>query len=480
MKFLKYFFASFCIFFVVNAHATDLWQVYQQAVLSDPTYKTAQATWMASRLALPLSVTAILPSLDLSTDINRQYIDNLTSSEFGSNSTFDNTQRDYTVSVSEQLFNFSDWMAIKNAHSTVKAAEATFALATQDLILRTATAYFAVLQAAEDLRYTQAERAAIGRQLDQSKEQYKVGLIAITNVYDAQASYDSVVAQEIAAKNTLADQLENLRAITGVYYPNLASLGEKMPLVKPDPADIDTWVQTAAQQNYSIMAARFSALAARQNIGIQAAERLPTVTATGGYQLADNSNPAGFGMQRTRTAQIGLTANFPVFQGGAVFVKTRQAAYQYAEAGAQLENTYRSIVAQTRQAYLGVISGISQIKADHQTIISSRSDLEATTEAYKVGTRTMVDVLNAQSALYAAEKNYAQDRYNYLISILTLKFAAGTLKPADLMRMNSWLTKNINFNPAENTPKQYSQSVAKPKKSIKKSSTALPAPQYNM
>ncbi len=449
MKFnpIKLIVASSLLLFSSQLFAANLMQVFNQALNSDPSYKQAEATWMAARQNVPISESQLLPLLDLNSGIHRQRTRNTTELTAGGelNGTFYNTLRTYTININQPIFNLSDWIAVSDAKAQVKAAEAQYATAYQDLVLRVAQAYFNALEARDVLRWTEAEKRAIGRQLEQTRERYKVGLIAITDVYEARASYDTTVAQVIAAKNVLANSLEDLRAITGKFYPKLAGLKTKMPLVLPQPANIERWVMIAERQNYALEAAHYTAIAGQHNIGVQSAERLPTVEANGGYAITDNSDRGGTGVSRQKTAAIGLQFDFPVYQGGLVTARTRQAAYEYAEDTAAYEKAYRDAINQTRQSYNSVVSGISQIKADRQTIISNQSALEATEAAYRVGTRTIVDVLDAQSDLYNSQKELAEDQYAYIINTLNLKFAAGTLSENDLSIINSWLGRKVNL-----------------------------------
>lgn len=436
----------------ITASAANLIEVYQHALACDPTFKSAEAEYLAAKENVPIARSYLLPNLNLSGMLQRQMIDvgtNLNNSPFIQNAagTFYNTYTEYLLSLSQPVFNYSAWQSLSRASYQAKQAEATFAAAAQDLMLRTAQAYFSILQASDNLRYTAAQRKAVAAQLRQARHQYDVGLIAITGLKEAQAQYDTLVAQEIGAKNNLANAVEALRAITARTYPTLMGTNNRLPLVKPNPASIDQWVQTAEQQNYALLAAVNGASAAQQNIKMQQGGHLPVVNATAAYESEDNTN-GGFtaqgsiGPAETRSAIVGLNLNFPVYQGGLVNAQTRQAAYLYQQAVSDMEYTHRSVIQEARNAYLGVITGINQLKADRQTIAANQASLKATLDGYEAGTRTMVNVLDAQSLLYQSQKTFSQDQYNYLTNILTLKRAAGTLSPTDLIEVNNWLLKN--------------------------------------
>lgn len=458
-----------------NTFAANLIEVYQQALVSDPTFQAAQATLMANREALPINIAALLPSVAATGSFTREHTNqeitgmvtgptnnpNIPNTPSESSEDFYNNSTIYNLSITQSIFNYSNWMKVKNAGAVVKQAEATFNAAAQNLMIQTATAYFNVLEAHESLQTLSAQRKALNEQLIQTEQRFKVGVIAITGVQQVKASYDSVVAQEIAAKNQLADTLEALRAITGTFYPNLAGLKKSMPLVSPHPADINRWVNVAAMQNYTLLAAEYAAEAAKDNIYIQASGHLPVVTANGGYNSDKESDPFGDGQtQLTNTASAGVTVNLPIYQGGLITAQTRQASYLYAQSSAQMETTYRQTVSQTRESYLGVISGISKIKADRQAIISNETSLKATQAAYMVGTNTLVDVLTQQSNLYNSILTYTQDQYAYLISTLQLKQAAGTLSLRDLAIINAWLGKQINFSSFDPTSSHYTAESA--------------------
>ena len=417
----------------------DLMQVYQQALTSDAAFKVAQATWLAARENLPISKATLFPQLNLTGNALRTH----GIGKGGATNTdvdyFTNTAI-YGLSVTQQIFNFTNWMAIKNAGNTVKQAQATVNAAAQDLMLRTSKAYFAVLKAEDILRYTRAEKTAVWRELDQTQKKYNVGLIPITDVDNAKAKYDTVVSQEITAANDLDNQRENLRVITKTYYTDLSPLVTNLPLVTPNPVDIEAWVRTAEKQNYSLQATHFAALAAHDTIAMKRGGNYPVLNATGSYNYSNdgNSGGSGFGYQ-TKSTVGGLSLTFPIFQGGLVMGQTKQAEHQYEQAVANDDLTHNQTVSNTRQSYLGVMSGISKVQADAQVIISNESNLSATQAAYEAGTRTMVDVLNAEATLYESQKTHAADQYNYLVQTLTLKQLAGTLGPDDLQIINSWL-----------------------------------------
>lgn len=437
----------------LSSQAENLLEVFQQALKHDPTFQTAQAQWLATQELIPITRGVLLPNANATGSIG----DSSTRVTFDGGllptQTFDGTSQEYQINISQALFNYKGWAQLQNAKAQAKQAFANYNAASQDLMIRVATAYFGVLQAYELLQATEATKRSLAEQLKQTEEQFKVGLIAITGVEQVKASYDIALANEIANQNTVADKLEELRAITGVFYSHLSGANMLLPLVMPQPSDINAWVEIAQKQSYAYTAARFATEAAKDNVKVQRAQHYPVVSAFGSYDYqsqsggstSDDSVSFGTSPGSVTTTMIGVQASMPISTGGTILAQTRQAAYQYAEAAAQMQQTYLNTLQQTRESYLGVISGIGKLKADRQSLISNQSSLNSTKSAYTVGTATIVDVLQQQSNLYSAMTNYATDQYDYLTSTLTLKEAAGTLCVRDLAIINSWLGKDINL-----------------------------------
>ncbi len=426
--------------------ATDLVDAYKDAMRNDPTFKAAEAQFLAATQLLPIKASVLLPQLTTAGSVQRAHIDE-TFGPFSVN--FDQTTTQYQINLNQIIFNLQAWQSVALASDQVKQAAATYNAAAQDLMSRLSNAYFGVLQAYDILRATQAQKQALGQQLNQTQEQFKVGLIAVTGVEQVRANYDTVIATEIANKNAIADKLEELRAITGVFYTHLTGLRNNTPLISPQPSDINDWVKIAGNQNYTIKAAFFAKAAAWENIKVQAAGNFPVVVGNANYSY-QYQNPVEVdtlfsGKQVIKQAAVGVSVNFPIYQGGLVTAETRQASFQYSQASAQLEQTYRNVLLQTRESYLGVMTGISKVKADKQAVISGQSSVNSTRAAYNVGTATIVDVLQQLTILYSALSNLAVDQYNYVLSGIALKNAAGTLCGMDMVLINKWLGKDIDF-----------------------------------
>jgi outer membrane protein len=367
---------------------------------------------------------------------------------------------DWSAQLRQSLFHWDQWVKVKQADKQAVQADIDYHVAELDLFLRIATAYFNVLQAQDTLQADQAAREAIGRQLEQAQKRFEVGLIAITDVQEAQAGYDQAVATEIVAKRTLANSKEALRAITGQYPGDLATPTSELALVGPTPADENAWVDTALKQNYSLQSAQLGAEIARDNIGIARGGHIPTLDLVGSYQF-DNTNGStrgtstvqnrtpppptiAFPLEGSTTSDtsdpsISLQMSVPIFSGGVTQSKVRQAVYQHRAAKEKLEATARETQRQTRDSFQGVNSDISNVTALKQAVKSAETALQATQAGFEVGTRTTVEVLTGQQNLVQAQTNFAKSRYDYILDVMRLKQAAGTLDDKDVTEISGWL-----------------------------------------
>lgn len=439
----------------LTAHATNLLDVYQQAQVSDPIFQQAVADRLSTKEGVPISAAALLPNASVfanPTVTRSGFAGTNFSSTISNSANFLNprnsTSRTYaiTLTLTQTIFNFAQFTTLASSVALSKSADATLNAALQDLMIRVSNAYFNVLKDEDNLSYADASKLAFAEQLDQAKQQYNVGLKTITDVYTAEAAYDSSVAAYIAAQTTLANDRENLRVITGRYYADLAMLSEKFPLISPAPTNVEAWVNKSLEQNWSIKAAQYSTDSFRQTIRTQFAGHLPTVQLQASMDRQYGQNINGYNTFSVRNGpgtqtdrSVGLNISVPIFSGGAVNAQTNQAIYNFQSSQQQLEQTIRNTMNTTRQSYLNVISGISQINADKQAIKSNISSLQGMEASYRVGTETIVDVLNQQQKLFQAQTQYATDRYAFVNNILLLKQAAGTLSFNDLRAINEWL-----------------------------------------
>ncbi len=418
------------------AMATDLLQSYHDSLKNDPTFRAAHSTYLSALEQVPQARANLLPGLLGTARLVRtntfQRLAGFTLPPTYASS------HEYIVSLTQPVFDMAAVAGLKQAKASVKAAAATYFAEAQALMLRVSTAYFNVLEAKDNVRFTIAEKKANKQQLEQAQQRFKVGLDAITSVYDAQAAYDGTVAAEIGTKNDVKNARESLREITGHYYDKIDPLKVNFPLRKPDPNEVEEWVQTTTKHNFTLIASRYAALASRHQIKASAAERLPVVDVVGEYQ---NRNPVSgvFTTNDIQSVGLGMTLSFPVYQGGKVFADTRQSQQDYETALANLDGVYKNSVVNTRQFFNNAVSGISQVKADKQAVKSARSSVESNQAGYRVGTRTIVDVLLVQRDLYDRQRIQAQDTYAYINSLLALKDSSGLLNVSDLEEVNTWL-----------------------------------------
>ena len=416
--------------------AADLVDIYQAALKNDTVYQAAASTRLSTREAVPQSVAALLPSINGQATVSSNY-QNITLAPPQNPLGVSNfPSRGYSISIKQPLLDIGDWLAVKQATNTSKQADATLGAAAQSLIYRVATSYFQVLLAQDNLRLAKAEKAANAKQLDQAQKRVAVGLDTKTTLYEAKAAYDKSLASEITAQNALRNSQESIRQLTGQTYADLNSFKNNLPLVSPQPANIEQWITAATTYNLNLMASRYAMEAARDNIKVKASGHLPTLNLVGSY---GRDNGLNAGTTDKNSALVGLQLDVPIFSGGAVSSNTRKAEYDFQTASANLDNTYRQVIVTTRQKYNDVLADISKIKAEREAIKSAQLSLDSTQESFAAGTRTIVDVLLAQKNLYDAKRNAASDQYNYLLDSLLLKQEAGTLHPDDLQQINRWL-----------------------------------------
>ena len=414
------------VLMVMSAPATaeNLVQVFELAQASDPEYLATGAENRAAQEIRPQALAGLLPSVNVSADTawnERQRLD-----DFGSHNII--------LSIAQPIYRRDRRIAVDQAGSRIARADALYAAAHQDLMVRVAERYFRVLEAEDELSFAQATLEAFAQQLKQSRQRFEVGLIAITDVEEAKAGFDLSRAQLIAAENALDTAREALRETSGEYQESLAPLGE-MPLVTPEPADIDKWTEVALGQNLRMLAARHDTETARREIEQAQAGHSPTLDAVGSYGLNDSTSRAG----ETRNASVGLRLNMPLYTGGFVLSRTRASRHRYQKALDVLERERRRAQRETRDAYLGINSGISRVIALEQAVRSSETAAEAIEAGFQVGTRTSVDVLDAQRDLFRARRDLAEARYSYILDVLRLKRAAGVLSEDDLRLVSTWL-----------------------------------------
>jgi outer membrane protein len=413
-----------------NAFADTLAEIYNQAKENDPTLLSAAAQRDAAFEAVTSSRSSLLPQITLNAgyNINRSDVDSRDSDKLTAG-----------INFSQELYQRSSWLTLDVSEKSARQADASYAAAQQALILRVSQAYFDVLRAQDNLVFVQAEKAAVGRQLEQTKQRFEVGLSAITDVHDAQAQYDAVLADEVLAENSLINSYEGLREITGQEHASLDVLDTKRFSATRTQTPINQLIEEAQQQNLSLLSARIAQDVAKDQISLASSGHLPSLTLDGGYNYGDERNSSNFSEGDASDFSVGVNLAVPLYTGGNISSQTKQAEYSYVAASQDLEAQYRSVVKDVRAFNNNISASIGALRAYEQTVVSAESALEATEAGFDVGTRTIVDVLDSTRRLYDANKNLSNARYDYILSVLQLRQAVGTLSEQDILDINAGL-----------------------------------------
>jgi outer membrane protein len=421
--------------------AEDLVFHYQRALESDPKFQGARANRDAVSERRAQAQAGFFPTIGATASRNRHDEEVITDSTITSRPTGQArySSSEYRLNLSQPVYNatlLSGWRA---ADADLQRAEAEYAASRQELMLRVAQAYFDVLLAQETLSLVRAEKDTLARQLDSAQVRLNAGAGSITDVHDTRARFQTVLAQEIEIQNQLDDKREALRELSGEAPGSLANLHKEMPLISPEPADMKRWTETAANQNLVLQAAKAAEESARQAIAQNRAGHYPTLNLVGSRTRTDaDASIPGPGV-RSDESILGLQLNVPIFQGGLVNAKVNEATYRYEAARQEVEAKRRAVERGTRAAFQGVTGARAKIEALEQTVAAAGASLTAKSEGYRAGVYTTVDVLDATRDLYRAQRDYAEARHNYVLSLLQLKLAAGTLNDDDLSAIINWL-----------------------------------------
>lgn len=421
--------------FSLNAQAADLVQVYKQALSNDATYASARAALLAGQEREVQGRSQLLPTVAASGTHMKNNSES-SKNKLGFVDT-DNYSGQVQVQLTQPLFRWANWETYQQGKLSAAASEAVFAQSQQDVILRVAQAYFDVLTAQDNLTATQAQKAATTEQLASAKRNFEVGTQTITDTHEAQAAYDLVVAQEFAAQNDLEVKRTALQQIIGQAPGVLAPLRTGVTIASPQPATLEPWVSAAEEQNYGVTGAKLNVEIAKREISKQRAGHMPTLDLIANSSRSTATGPITGGI--TKNNAIGVTWNIPIFNGFAVTSKVRESIALEDKARNDLEASRRQAARTARQAFLGVNSGLAQVKALEAAEVSSKSALESNKLGYQVGVRINIDVLNAQRQLYTTQKDLSKARYDTIMNGLRLKSAAGSLKEEDLEPINALL-----------------------------------------
>lgn len=443
--------------FVLPAQAADLITITRDALDNNAELASARAGYLGVEAGRDVVRGGLLPQVNATGSVvhNQQY-ESQTSSRAGAGGVEAgegvnpgaSDDRYNTASLSleatQALYDEVTRQEVVQAERQIDQQVYLLAATEQQLLIDVSSAYFDILRAHEVLEARLAQERAIGRQLEQASEQFEVGLIAITEVEEARATFDQSRADRIAAESNLQVAFEALEQLTGQRYASIEALGENMPVALPEPSSRDYWVEQSIERNPQVLAQQAGIEISRSGVDIARAGRSPTLQAFGNYQLAGSDIDGTSG--RDSSSQVGLSANLPLYTGGRTSASIRQGTYQLESSQYDFESQRRMTIQQVRSLYTQVSNDVETVDAREQAIVSTRSALEATRAGYEVGTRNIVDVLNAEQNLYNAIANYAEARYDYVVNLLSLRQQAGLLDVQAIEEVNAWLTgDSVNF-----------------------------------
>ncbi|WP_339486928.1 TolC family outer membrane protein [Pseudomonas sp. EL_65y_Pfl2_R95] len=427
----------------------DLISVYREAAQNNADIAAARADYQARREIVPQARAGLLPNLSGGAELadTRTKLDS-------PSYTANRSGTVYQANLSQPLFRADRWFQLQAAEATSEQASLDLSATEQNLILQSAESYFNVLRAQDNLASTKAEEAAFKRQLDQSNERFDVGLSDKTDVLEAQAGFDTARANRIIAERQVDDAFQALTTLTNRDYPALEGMRHTLPILAPTPNDAKAWVDTAAAQNLNLLASNYAVDAAKETLSQRKAGHAPTLDAVASYKKGDNDS-LGFTNSGLNTgippysgdveqSSIGLQLNIPIYSGGLTSSQVREAYQRLDQTEQQRESLRRQVVQDTRNLHRAVNTDVETVKARKQSIVSNQSALEATEIGYQVGTRNIVDVLDAQRQLYSSVRTYNDARYDYILNNLRLKQAAGTLSPGDLEALDTYLKPDYN------------------------------------
>lgn len=442
-----------------TAHAENLMDAYRQALQSDPVLKQAEAGQRIGQAGAAISRAPLLPQLNGNVSLSDSHglqgpvlIENPDGSKQIVNQIgTGGRSRSQSVGLNQVLFDLGQFETWRASKASARSTESQYVAAQQDLILRVAQAYFTVLTDEDQLKYAKSNRDSLKKQLDQAQAKYDVGFAAITDVADARASYDTAAADVITAENALFNDREALAQITGQPSGTLEALTENLPLNPPQPANMEDWVKTALASNPSLQAQRDQAESSQHDVTAAHAAHLPTLDASVSYShdaswggtssnISNTSGlPSNLTDNRSSGTTVGLVLTVPLFQGGGIIARERQAIAQRDQANDLLEQDRRTVVSNTRNAYNAIEAGISSVDANKAAVESAKTALDATQAGYEIGTQTIVNLLIAQSTYFQALGAYSQARHAFVVNQINLKYAAGTLSVKDLEAVNALL-----------------------------------------
>lgn len=430
--------------YALPLHAADLVTITRDALQNNAELASARAELQGVEAGRDVSRGGLLPQLGASANAthNRQYesqTNGLAARGAGVGAGDDRyNSAGVTLEATQALFDAIARREVEQSERQIDQQTYLLASVEQQVLIDVAVAYFDILRAHEVLEARRAQERAIERQLDQAREEYEVGLTAVTSVHEAQATFDQARAERTAAEGNVQVSFEALERLTGTRYASIEALGDDMPIAMPSPSGRAHWVEQAIARNPSILAQQAGVELSRSGVSLARAQRLPTLEAFANYQYADSDSDVVEG--HDSSSQVGLSLSMPLYTGGSTSARIRQSTFQLESSQYDFEAQRRDTVQQVRSLYTQVSNDVETVEAREQAIVSNRSALEATRAGYEVGTRNIVDVLNAEQNLYNAIADYAEARYDYVVDLLSLRQQSGTLDVATIEEVNGWLS----------------------------------------
>ena len=448
-------FAIFCLATVVNAQSFDqpetvrasetrsLLELYQMATKNDMRYQASLANYEANVLEPSISRAQLLPQISFRANRTKTNDEKIRGSIFSERQgpcppNCDYQTRNMTLSLEQSIFNKRHYVELAQSRSMAQRALFELQSAEHDLLERVVGAYFMVLDSKTRLDFTRAQKEAVERQLEQARDRFEVGLATITDVREAEASFDLTIADEISNETELSVNLSKLQIIVNENIPMLKVLSEDSPIVNPEPQNIDAWVKTSSEQNPQLLAEKLTVNIAQDEVRRQRADHFPTV---GAYVRRNENEVMGNApSERTvRGTELGIELQIPLFAGGETYYRVKQAAQFALESQKQLEETHRTVKQRAQESYLNVLASISRTQALRRAVDSAQSAYESNEIGFRVGTRSSVDVLLAVEDLFAAKRDYLMARHRYIVDIISLKRMAGILSERDIQQIDQWL-----------------------------------------
>lgn len=440
MKHFLYFFYLINLYFIANAtvYAVDLVEVYNIAVKNDPKLLASEVKHKAIMQEYPIARSYLLPNLKFSAKSQRTR-ESIDGSVYGrSSSTTQFTTDEYSINLNQPLYRRDLFSLLEKSEYQIAKSLAERESARQDLIIRVAEAYFDILDSLDNINYVKSEKAAIKSQLNESKKRLEVGLIAITDYAEAQASYDLSETQYIEAKNLSDISKESLYVLTGKQFKKFSSLDKNIKAKDPDPNNIKAWEDFAIKQNLDLVAYKRAQDIATTNIKYERSKHFPTLDIYGTVKETDKGGGSS-GAFESNNDYIGIELNIPIFIGGNTYFNSKKASYLEEQARYDVLQKKREVIRDARKAFLNLKSSISKVNASKKALESNELSVEYNQAGFEVGTRSTTDVLLALKDLYKAKKNFSKSKYEYLLSKLRLKQSIGTLSIDDIKVVNSWL-----------------------------------------